>query len=155
MLKILYQTLDNKPQQLYMILICFLILSEDISFNQNIQKIQIEGNHLTWFQERIISKITLGSFFIIILVRTIQINFLKIRDKNIHNNGLAILSNMAPYIIDMHPYTAHKLLKLFEFLSKKFLQIQNLLLFNNTLNIERYVNNDLDSIIVMEVIIFF
>ena len=41
MLSVLYASIEERPKQkrVYMILICLLILSQDPSFNENIQKL--------------------------------------------------------------------------------------------------------------------
>ncbi len=40
-----------------------------------------------------------------------------------HSNCLATLANIAPYMDGIHPYAAHKLVKLFEMLSKKYKKV--------------------------------
>lgn len=50
LLHILYHSFEQKPQQIYMILIIILILSQDESFNRSIQQIILPT--VSWYKER-------------------------------------------------------------------------------------------------------
>jgi hypothetical protein len=41
----------------------------------------------------------------------------------LHSNCLATLANIAPYLDGLHPYASHRLVKLFELLTKKYKRI--------------------------------
>jgi hypothetical protein len=41
-----------------------------------------------------------------VVIRTIQYNMLKMRDKYLHTNCLAALANMSPKFRGLHPYVA-------------------------------------------------
>lgn len=72
-----------------------------------------------WYTERTISEISLGGLHILVVIRTIQFNMLKMRDKYLHTNCLAALANMSSQFRFLHPYVAQRLVSLFETLAKK------------------------------------
>lgn len=134
------QTLYNAPQStsyhIYMSLIILLILSEDEGFNKNVHEIvsgqkcvkkESHNEHpplqmlkkIHWYTERTISEISLGGLHILVVIRTIQYNMLKMRDKYLHVNCLAALANMSSQFRFLHPYVAQRLVSLFETLAKK------------------------------------
>ncbi|KAG8034228.1 hypothetical protein G9C98_001313 [Cotesia typhae] len=116
-LQILYHAPDNTSHHIYMSLIILLILSEDETFNKRIHDIMLKGVH--WYTERCISEISLGGLLILVVIRTIQYNMLKMRDKYLHTNCLAALANMSAQFHALHPYVSQRLLSLFETLAKK------------------------------------
>lgn len=75
--------------------------------------------NITWYTERTISEISLGGLLILVVIRTIQYNMLKMRDKYLHTNCLAALANMSGQFRNLHPYVAQRLISLFETLAKK------------------------------------
>jgi len=75
--------------------------------------------NITWYTERTISEISLGGILILIVIRTIQYNMLKMRDKYLHTNCLAALANMSGHFRALHPYVAQRLVSLFETLARK------------------------------------
>lgn len=75
--------------------------------------------NITWYTERSISEISLGGLLILVVIRTIQYNMLKMRDKYLHTNCLAALANMSGQFQSLHPYVAQRLVSLFETLAKK------------------------------------
>ena len=54
-----------------------------------------------------------------LLLRTIQYNMLKMRDKYLHTNCLAALANMSGQFKGLHPYVAQRIVSLFETLARK------------------------------------
>ncbi|KAK0175449.1 hypothetical protein PV327_009197 [Microctonus hyperodae] len=121
-LQILYHAPDNTSHHIYMSLIILLILSEDESFNKRIHEIMLKG--VTWYTERCISEISLGGLLILVVIRTIQYNMLKMRDKYLHTNCLAALANMSSQFHALHPYVSQRLLSLFETLAKKHTRLE-------------------------------
>ncbi|XP_043275804.1 dymeclin isoform X2 [Venturia canescens] len=121
-LQILYHAPDNTSHHIYMSLIILLILSEDDSFNRRIHEIMLKG--VTWYTERCISEISLGGLLILVVIRTIQYNMLKMRDKYLHTNCLAALANMSAQFRALHPYVSQRLLSLFETLAKKHARLE-------------------------------
>lgn len=77
-----------------------------------------------WYTERTISEISLGGLLILVVIRTIQYNMLKMRDKYLHTNCLAALANMSGQFRSLHPYVSQRLVSLFETLAKKFLRLE-------------------------------
>lgn len=75
--------------------------------------------NIQWYTERSISEISLGGLLILVVIRTIQYNMLKMRDKYLHTNCLAALANMSGQFRSLHPYVAQRLVSLFETLAKK------------------------------------
>lgn len=75
--------------------------------------------NITWYTERSISEISLGGLLILVVIRTIQYNMIKMRDKYLHTNCLAALANMSGQFRSLHPYVAQRLVSLFETLAKK------------------------------------
>ncbi|CAK9802176.1 GA20914 [Anthophora plagiata] len=121
-LQILYHAPNNTSHHIYMSLIILLILSEDETFNKRIHEIMLKG--VTWYTERSISKISLGGLLILVVIRTIQYNMFKMRDKYLHTNCLAALANMSAQFTSLHPYVSQRLLSLFETLAKKHARLE-------------------------------
>ncbi|XP_012253717.2 dymeclin [Athalia rosae] len=121
-LQILYHAPDNTSHHIYMSLIILLILSEDDTFNRNVHEIMLKG--VTWYTERSISEISLGGLLVLVVIRTIQYNMLKMRDKYLHTNCLAALANMSAQFRSLHPYVCQRLLSLFETLAKKYARLE-------------------------------
>lgn len=48
--------------------IIVLILSQDTSFSHNIHKVQLSGT-VSWYRERVLTKISLGSLVYVVLLR--------------------------------------------------------------------------------------
>lgn len=122
-LQILYHAPDNTSHHIYMSLIILLILSEDDTFNKNVHEIMLKG--VTWYTERSISEISLGGLLVLVVIRTIQYNMLKMRDKYLHTNCLAALANMSAQFRSLHPYVSQRLLSLFETLAKKYARLES------------------------------
>lgn len=70
--------------------------------------------------ERALTDISLGGLLILIVIRTVQYNMLKMRDKYLHTNCLAALANMSAHFRNLHPYVSQRLVSLFETLAKKY-----------------------------------
>ncbi|XP_050397262.1 dymeclin [Patella vulgata] len=117
LLKILYQAMERNSHHIYMALIILLILSEDEVFNKAIHEITIKN--VLWFKERPLTEVTLGGLLILVLIRTIQFNLSRMRDKYLHTNCLAALANMSSQFINLHPFVAQKIVSLFSQLCKK------------------------------------
>uniref|UniRef100_A0A0K8TNJ3 Dymeclin n=1 Tax=Tabanus bromius TaxID=304241 RepID=A0A0K8TNJ3_TABBR len=116
-LQTLYNAPDSTSHHIYMSLIVLLILSEDDGFNKSVHQIILKN--VAWYTERSISEISLGGLLILVVIRTIQYNMLKMRDKYLHTNCLAALANMSGQFRSLHPYVAQRLISLFETLAKK------------------------------------
>jgi dymeclin len=121
-LQILYNAPDSSSHHIYMSLIVLLILSEDDGFNKSVHQILLKN--IQWYTERSISEISLGGLLILVIIRTVQYNMLKVRDKYLHTNCLACLANMSSQFRHLHQYVSQRLVSLFETLAKKHVRLQ-------------------------------
>eukprot|EP00741_Cyanophora_paradoxa_P002013 tig00000525_g1952.t1 len=117
-LKMLHGAANRKANQIYMLLIVLLILSQDASFSSSVHLVEIAA--VPWFKDRILTQVSLGSLCVIILVRTIQYNLTKLKDTYLHTNCLATLANMSPHFNNLHSYAAQRILVLFSMLASKY-----------------------------------
>ncbi|KAF6173382.1 hypothetical protein GIB67_027077 [Kingdonia uniflora] len=117
-LETLYNASRRTSNQIYMLLIILLILSQDSSFNASIHKLILPN--VPWYQERLLHNTSLGSLMVIILIRTVKYNLSKLRDIFLHTNCLATLTNMAPHVHRLSAYASQRLVSLFDMLSRKY-----------------------------------
>ncbi|KAL3812564.1 hypothetical protein ACJIZ3_013832 [Penstemon smallii] len=118
MLETLYNAPRRSSNHIYMVLIIFLILSQDSSFNASIHKLMLPN--VPWYQERLLHQTSLGSLMVIILIRTVKYNLSKLKDVYLHTNCLATLANMAPHVHRLSAYASQRLVSLFDMLSRKY-----------------------------------
>lgn len=116
-LEILYHVEERNSHHVYMALIILLILTEDDAFNRSIHEVVLKN--ISWYTERSLTEISLGSLLILVVIRTIQFNMTRTRDKYLHTNCLAALANMSAQFRCLHQYAAQRILSLFALLSKK------------------------------------
>ncbi|KAK7280069.1 hypothetical protein RJT34_25131 [Clitoria ternatea] len=117
-LEALYNAPQRTANQIYMLLIILLILSQDSSFNASIHKLMLTG--VPWYKERLLHQTSLGSLMVIILIRTVQYNLSKLRDVYLQTTCLATLANMAPHVHRLSAYASQRLVSLFDMLSRKY-----------------------------------
>ncbi|KAL0348902.1 UNVERIFIED_CONTAM: Dymeclin [Sesamum angustifolium] len=118
MLETLYNAPSRTSNHIYMVLVIFLILSQDSSFNASIHKLMLPN--VPWYRERLLNQTSLGSLIVIILIRTVKYNLSKLRDVYLHTNCLATLANMAPHVYRLSAYASERLVSLFDMLSRKY-----------------------------------
>ena len=121
LLKTLYSANERNANHTYMSLIILLILSEDELFNGYVHDNFVKD--VDWYNERVLGEISLGGLIILVVIRTIQHNMLKMRDRYLHTNCLAALANMSSQFKNLHPYVCHRILAIFEALSKKYARV--------------------------------
>ncbi|XP_052785704.1 dymeclin-like isoform X2 [Mya arenaria] len=121
LLKILYYAQEKNSHHIYMALIILLVLSEDDVFNKAVHEISLKN--VPWFKERQMSEISLGGLLILVVIRTIQFNIARMRDKYLHTNCLAALANMSAQFTNLHQYVAQRLVSLFSQLCKKHMKL--------------------------------
>jgi len=121
LLKTLYSADERNNHHTYMSLIILLILSEDEFFNGYVHDNVVKD--VDWYGERVLGEISLGGLIILVVIRTIQHNMLKMRDKYLHTNCLAALANMSSQFKNLHPYVCQRILSLFEALSKRYYRV--------------------------------
>lgn len=121
LLEMLYSAPKKGANQMYMLLIILLILTQDSSFNANIHKLILPT--VPWYEERLLSKVPLGSLIIIVLIRTVKFNLSKLSDVYLHTNCLATMANMAPHCHHLTSYASQRLISLFHMLAKKYTRL--------------------------------
>ncbi|XP_053304214.1 dymeclin isoform X2 [Spea bombifrons] len=107
-LEILYRVEERNSHHVYMALIILLILTEDDGFNRSIHEVILKN--ITWYSERVLTEISLGSLLILVVIRTIQYNMTRTRDKYLHTNCLAALANMSAQFRSLHQYAAQRII---------------------------------------------
>uniref|UniRef100_A0A2C9L5B3 Dymeclin n=1 Tax=Biomphalaria glabrata TaxID=6526 RepID=A0A2C9L5B3_BIOGL len=110
LLKILYDSQEKSSHHIYMGLIILLILSEDEVFNKAVHEIMVKN--VQWYKERPLSEISLGGLLILVVIRTIQYNMTRMRDKYLHTNCLAALANMSAQFNNLSAFVSQKIIKL-------------------------------------------
>lgn len=120
-LEALYNAPKRSSNQIYMLLIILLMLSQDSSFNASIHKLILPS--VPWYKERLLHQTSLGSLMVIILIRTVQYNLSKLRDVYLHTTCLATLANMAPHVHRLSSYASQRLVSLFDMLSRKYTKL--------------------------------
>ncbi|KAL0809761.1 hypothetical protein ABMA28_011261 [Loxostege sticticalis] len=116
-LQVLYNAPDSSSHHIYMSTIVLLILTEDDQLIKNAHLIMLKN--LTWYTERAISEISLGGLMVLVILRALQYNLARARDKYLHSNCLAAIANMSCEFRNLHPYVAQRLVSLFETLTKR------------------------------------
>lgn len=142
LLETLYDAARRTSNQIYMVLIILLILSQDSSFNASIHKLMIPS--VPWYQERLLHQTSLGSLIVIILIRTVKYNLSKLRDVYLHTNCLATLANMAPHAHRLSAYASQRLVSLFDMLSRKYTKLAELK--NDKMHISNGESRDSESL---------
>ena len=117
-LRTLYRAPESSNHHIYMSLIVLLILSEDDLFNTSVHDVTMKGG-IDWYTERQLHEVSLGGLLILVVIRTIQYNMLKMRDKYLHTNCLAALANMSGQFKNLHPYVSQRIVSMFEALARK------------------------------------
>lgn len=121
LLKILYSSIQKGSHAIYLIVILFVILSEEESFSRSIHMIQLNG--VPWFTDRILNDISLGSFTTLIMIRSFQYNTFRVRDTFLHTNLFATLGNLSNHFTNLHPYVCVRIVDLLERLTKRYMAI--------------------------------
>jgi hypothetical protein len=71
------------------------------------------------YTERSFNEVSLGGLLIGIVLRTIQFNMTRMRDKYLHTNCLAALANMSSQFQNLHTYIVQRIVSLFNLLARK------------------------------------
>ncbi|CAG2107268.1 unnamed protein product, partial [Medioppia subpectinata] len=79
--------------------------------------------NIVWYTDRQLTEISLGGLIVLVIIRTIQFNMSRARDRFLHTNLCATLANMSNHFKRLNPYVCQRLVSLFEKLSKKFTKI--------------------------------
>jgi len=113
------------PQQVYMILIILLMLSQQDEFGVNCERLRIPD--VEFYKEQVLLDVSLADLIAIVLVRTVTLNLSRLQDGYLHTNCLAILANMSSSFSHLHFYSAQRLLVLMSFLHRRLAQVQGML----------------------------
>lgn len=114
MLETLYNASSRTSNQIYMVLIILLILSQGSFSNPSI-------NELCSLVSRArIHETSLGSLVVIILIQTVKYNLSKLQDVYLHTHCLVSLANMAPHVHRLSAYASQRLVSLFDMLARKY-----------------------------------
>lgn len=116
-LELLYTARGRSANQLYMLLIVLLILSQDSSFASNIHRVGLRS--VPFYKDRPIVDTTLGSLLVVLLLRTAHYNLAALRDVYLHTNTLATLANLAPSMTNMTSHAAQRLVQLLHLLHRR------------------------------------
>eukprot|EP00878_Enallax_costatus_P040177 GHUV01046185.1.p1 GENE.GHUV01046185.1~~GHUV01046185.1.p1 ORF type:complete len:259 (+),score=79.14 GHUV01046185.1:162-938(+) len=118
----LYKANKRRANHLYMLQIILLILSQDTSFSHNIHKVMLPGT-VSWYRERLLHKVSLGSLVFIVLLRTAHQNVGQLQDLYLPTNTLAALANLAPQATSLHSHAAQRLVGLTVQLARRWLKL--------------------------------
>ena len=120
LLRLLHESRSLPPNQLYMVLIILLLLSQDVGLMAATQTAMVSS--VPWYTERVLGPISVGSLLVLLLVRTVQSNLAKgeTHDAYVNTNCLAALANVAPTLRKMHPAAARGMLALVDVFIRKY-----------------------------------
>uniref|UniRef100_A0A158R494 Dymeclin n=1 Tax=Syphacia muris TaxID=451379 RepID=A0A158R494_9BILA len=108
----------NNSHHVYLSLIVILILSEDEFFCKIVHETMIKDT--SWVtSDRFLGEMSLGGLVIITFIRTIQMNILKTKDRYLHTNCLAALSNMSSSFKNLSPVVCQRLVGLLELFTRR------------------------------------
>ena len=116
-LELLYTARGRSANQLYMLLIVLLILSQEPSFASNVHRIRLRS--VSFYKDRHVMDTTLGSLLVVLLLRTAHYNLASLRDVYLHTNTLATLANLAPSMTNISSHTAQRLVGLLQLLHRR------------------------------------
>ena len=94
--------------QLYVIMILLLIFSQDASFGPDSFR-RSKISNVQWYKERKLKDVSLGSLMILSLLRCITFNLNRLQDPFLLSNCCAVLLNLSPHAVELHSYTAMRL----------------------------------------------
>ncbi|KAE9414847.1 hypothetical protein Angca_005377 [Angiostrongylus cantonensis] len=124
-LKILHDgvaSLSSNSHHMYLALIVMLILSEDDFFCKIIHETMIHD--VNWLDsDRPVREISLGGLCVMVFVRTVHKNAIRMRDRYLHTNCLAALANMSSCFKNLSPIVCQKLVSLLELLTKRHVKM--------------------------------
>lgn len=131
-----------------MSLIILLILSEDDYFNKTIHEIKLKK--LAWYTERSLNEISLGGLLVAVVLRTIQFNMTRMRDKYLHTNCLAALANMSSQFENLHTYVSQRIVSLFHLLARKHAKTLDLIQQQTTTSNDNVLNDYVQDLAIIE-----
>ncbi|KHJ98362.1 hypothetical protein OESDEN_01662 [Oesophagostomum dentatum] len=113
---------SSNSHHMYLALIVMLILSEDDFFCKIIHETMIHD--VDWLEsDRPVREISLGGLCVMVFVRTIHKNAIRMRDRYLHTNCLAALANMSSSFKNLSPIVCQKIVALLELLTKRHIKM--------------------------------
>lgn len=101
----------NGTKHLYTLVITLLMCTQDEAFVANSFR-SLKLPTVSWYKERLLKNISIGSLSILCLLRTLVFALINIRDEYLLANVLAALSNLSSQIEHIHPYAAQRCVSL-------------------------------------------
>lgn len=98
--------------QLYIVMIILLMLSEESAFAQNCRGVTLKD--VPFYTQKSLKDIQLDSLIILVLLQVAQYNMYSTRDMYLQTNTLATLANMAPTLSNVYPVSCQRLLGILE-----------------------------------------
>ena len=112
MLRILLDVEKKSMNQLYIVVIILLMLSEESAFAQNCRGVTLKD--VPFYSQKSLKDIKLDSLIVLVLLQVAQYNMYSTRDMYLQTNTLATLANMAPTLSDLYPVSCQRLLGILE-----------------------------------------
>lgn len=111
-LELLIDIEDKNMNQVYILMIILLMLSEDSAFAQNANGLILKD--VPFYKARLIKNVRMDSVIVIVLLHVALYNVYSTHDIYLHTNTLATLANMAPTLSDMCPAACQRILHAME-----------------------------------------
>lgn len=110
----------RSQSQLYVIIILLLLFSQDPSFGSDAFRRVLVAS-VPWYKERFLKDISLGSILLLVLLRSLSFNLNRQHDAFLLSNCCAVLMNLSTSVVDLHDYTAMRLVSLTVSTMKRYL----------------------------------
>src|SRR5262249_41571335 len=122
-LRALYVALDSNAttHTQYLMLSCLVTLSTHVSFNRSLHLASLDV--VPWYRTAVLQRITLESLLVLLVLQTMHRNLSQYRDEELHLMCRAILLNVGATLEDLHAVPADKLIRLFQTVQRKWLQL--------------------------------
>lgn len=100
------------------------ILSMDHLFCQAVHSsAKVNANQITWYKDKTINSMTLGSFIIIVLLRGVVQANLTASKEYMQKHYLTVLSNMSGHFRHLSPYVSERIISTVDTLRKKHIKL--------------------------------
>jgi hypothetical protein len=112
----------RSPSQLYVLVILLLLFSQDSSFGADAFR-RVVVHNVPWYKERNLKTISLGSIIVLSVLRSLTFNLNRLEDPFLLNNCCAVLLNISPSIVELHEYTAMRLMAVTVTCMKRYMEL--------------------------------
>jgi dymeclin len=117
-LELLMDIKKKKVNQVYILLIILLMLSQESAFGYNANGLILKD--VGFYKARPLHTIRLDSLMVLVLLHVALYNIHLEQDMYLHTNTLAILANIAPTLSDIFPAACQRILNILEKLYERF-----------------------------------